>query len=116
MLRRILPALTVAFCLTSAIYAQTKLLRFPDIYGDKVVFTYGGDLWTASTSGGNAFRLTAHPGVETYAKYSPDGKWIAFTGQYDGDEQVYVIPAERWGTEAIDILPVARAFGAAMGI
>jgi tricorn protease len=94
MLRRILSALAVAFCLTSAVYAQTKLLRFPDIFGDKVVFTYGGDLWTASTGGGNAVRLTAHPGVETYAKYSPDGKWIAFTGQYDGDEQVYVIPSE----------------------
>jgi tricorn protease len=73
--------------------AQTKLLRFPDIHGDKVVFTYAGDLWTASTSGGMATRLTAHPGLELFAKFSPDGKWIAFTGQYDGDEQVYVIPA-----------------------
>jgi tricorn protease len=72
--------------------AQTKLLRFPDIHGDKVVFTYAGDLWTASTSGGSAIRLTSHPGVELFAKFSPDGKWIAFTGQYDGDEQVYVIP------------------------
>ena len=57
------------------------------------VFTYAGDLWTASTSGGMATRLTAHPGLELFAKFSPDGKWIAFTGQYDGDEQVYVIPA-----------------------
>jgi tricorn protease len=73
--------------------AQTKLLRFPDIHGDEVVFTYAGDLWTASTSGGLAARLTAHPGVELFAKFSPDGKWIAFTGQYDGDEQVYLIPA-----------------------
>src|SRR5262245_37783460 len=78
-------------------FAQTKLLRFPDIHGDKVVFTYGGDLWIAPTSGGQtsptiATRLTAHPGVELFAKFSPDGKWIAFTGQYDGDEQVYVIP------------------------
>jgi tricorn protease len=73
--------------------AQTKLLRFPDIHGDQVVFTYGGDLWTAPVTGGNAVRLTAHPGVEVFAKFSPDGKWIAFTGQYDGDEQVYVIPA-----------------------
>src|SRR5271170_2017406 len=72
--------------------AQTKLLRFPDIHGDKVVFTYAGDLWLASTSGGLATRLTAHPGIELFAKFSPDGKWIAFTGQYDGDEQVYVIP------------------------
>jgi tricorn protease len=74
-------------------FAETKLLRFPDIHGDKVVFSYAGDLWTASTSGGTATRLTASPGVELFAKFSPDGKWIAFTGQYDGDEQVYVIPA-----------------------
>jgi tricorn protease len=73
--------------------AQTKLLRFPDISGDKVAFTYGGDLWTTGTAGGTATRLTAHPGLELFAKFSPDGKWIAFTGQYDGDEQVYVIPA-----------------------
>ena len=73
--------------------AQTKLLRFPDIHGDKVVFTHGGDLWSAATSGGAATRLTAHPGLEVFAKFSPDGKWIAFTGQYDGDEQVYVMPA-----------------------
>jgi tricorn protease len=73
--------------------AQTKLLRFPDVHGDKVLFSYAGDLWTASTSGGMATRLTAHPGIEVFAKFSPDGKWIAFTGQYDGDEQVYVIPA-----------------------
>jgi tricorn protease len=74
-------------------FSQTKLLRFPDIYGDKVAFTYGGDLWTAPSTGGVATRLTAHPGMELFAKFSPDGKWIAFTGQYDGDEQVYVIPA-----------------------
>jgi tricorn protease len=76
-----------------AAHGQTKLLRFPDIHGDKVVFTYAGDLWTAPSSGGTATRLTAHPGLELFAKFSPDGKWIAFTGQYDGDEQVYVIPA-----------------------
>lgn len=73
--------------------AQTKLLRFPDIHGDRVVFTYAGDLWTAPSKGGTAVRLTAHPGVETFGKFSPDGRWIAFTGQYEGDEQVYVIPS-----------------------
>jgi tricorn protease len=52
------------------------------------------DLWMVNASGGTATRLTAHPGVEVFAKFSPDGKWIAFTGQYDGDEQVYVMPAE----------------------
>jgi tricorn protease len=76
------------------LFAQTKLLRFPDIYEDTVVFCYGGDLWKAPAKGGIAVRLTAHSGQELFPKFSPDGKWIAFTGQYDGDEQVYVIPAE----------------------
>ena len=73
--------------------AQTKLLRFPDIHDNRIAFTYGGDLWAVPVTGGTATRLTAHPGVEVFAKFSPDGKWIAFTGQYDGDEQVYVMPS-----------------------
>ncbi len=73
--------------------AQTKLLRFPDIHGDKVAFCYGGDIWTAPSVGGTATRITAHPGLELFPKFSPDGNWIAFTGQYDGDEQVYVVPS-----------------------
>jgi tricorn protease len=80
----------IVFFAVSA-FAQTKLLRFPDVYGDRVVFSYASDLWTAPSSGGTATRLTAHPGMEVFGKFSPDGKWIAFTGQYDGDEQVYVI-------------------------
>jgi tricorn protease len=102
-------------CLAVSASAQTKLLRFPDIHGDRIAFSHGGDIWTVSINGGQATRLTSHPGVEVFAKFSPDGKYIAFTGQYDGDEQVYVIPssggapkqltwypsgaprAERWG-------------------
>ncbi|HTQ58128.1 MAG TPA: S41 family peptidase [Bryobacteraceae bacterium] len=80
--------------MAAALPAQTRLLRFPDIHGDRIVFTYGADLWWVNAAGGTATRLTAHPGVEVFAKYSPDGKWIAFTGQYDGDEQVYVMPAD----------------------
>jgi tricorn protease len=81
------------FGLASPAAAQTKLLRFPAIHGDKVAFTYAGDIWIAPATGGTATRLTAHPGMEVFARFSPDGKWIAFTGQYDGDEQVYVVPA-----------------------
>lgn len=88
----------VALGLTSFVQAQeggeARLLRFPDIHGDRVVFSYGGDLWTAAGGGGQARRLTAHPGLEVFAKFSPDGSQIAFTGQYGGDEQVYVMPAE----------------------
>ncbi len=86
-------AALLALAMAAPAAAQTKLLRFPDIRGDRVVFTYAGDLWFAPSTGGTAVRLTASPGLELFAKYSPDGQWIAFTGQYDGDEQVYVIPA-----------------------
>ncbi len=72
---------------------EGRLMRFPDIYKDKVVFMYGADLWLASTDGGVARRITSHPGRELFPKFSPDGKWIAFTGQYDGNFNVYVIPS-----------------------
>jgi len=73
---------------------EGRLMRFPDVYKDKVAFVYGGDLWLASTSGGVARRITSHPGRELFPKFSPDGKWIAFTGQYDGNFNVYVIPSD----------------------
>jgi len=92
---RRLPLLVLALVLPAlASAAPTKLLRFPDVYGDQVAFCYAGDIWKASSKGGPATRLTAHPGVEVFPRFSPDGKWIAFTGQYDGDEQVYVIPSD----------------------
>jgi tricorn protease len=82
----------VALLVPQVASAQTKLLRFPDIHGDQVAFVYAGDIWLAPASGGMATRLTTHPGLEVFPKFSPDGQWIAFTGQYDGDEQVYVVP------------------------
>src|SRR5206468_12935854 len=72
----------------------TKLLRYADISRDRIVFVYGGDLWIARREGGAASRLTSHVGDELYPKFSPDGKWIAFTGEYDGNRDVYLIPAE----------------------
>ena len=85
--------------------AQTRLLRFPDLHGDRVVFCHGGDLWVAPVSGGAATRLTAHQGLEVFPRFSPDGKWIAFTGQYDGDEQVYVLPAEGGSPRQLTFYP-----------
>ena len=87
-------ALAMAGCLSpTAGEAATGLLRFPDVWQDRVVFTYAGDLWTVGTAGGTAVRLTSHPGMELFAKFSPDGRQLAFTGQYGGDEQVYVMPS-----------------------
>jgi tricorn protease len=73
---------------------EARLLRFPTIHGQHLVFCYGGDLYTVSSKGGIARRLTSHPGYEMFPHFSPDGKWIAFTGQYDGNTEIYVIPAE----------------------
>jgi tricorn protease len=83
--------------LACGLVAQDRTPRFvnaPDVNGDRVVFTWEDDLWLGSLKGGPARRLSTHPGVETAARFSPDGKWIAFTGQYDGGNQVYVMPAE----------------------
>ena len=73
--------------------AQTKLLRFPTFTVTASRLLMAVTSGPQPANGGTAIRLTAHPGIEVFAKFSPDGKWIAFTGQYDGDEQVYVIPS-----------------------
>ena len=97
-------------------FAGTKLLRFPDVCGDRVVFTYAGDLWTASTQGGTATRLTAGPGLEQSARFSPDCSRIAFTGEYGGDDQVYVDRGGRRRAEAADVLSGAGSAAAALGL
>lgn len=72
---------------------NARLLRFPATNSSEVVFSYAGDLWTVPIQGGEARRLTSHIGYEMLAHYSPDGKTIAFTGEYDGNREVYSIPA-----------------------
>ncbi len=77
------------------LYAEeARLLRFPSVGGNKIAFTYAGDLYTVPVDGGKAQKLTSHVGFETFSRFSPDGKTIAFTGQYDGNTEVYLIPAE----------------------
>lgn len=95
--------------------AEGRLMRFPDIHGDRIVFSYGGDLWLAPTVGGVARRITTHPGLELFPKFSPDGKTIAFTGQYDGNFNVYTIPAEGGEPKQLTFLPVAVHEGERMG-
>jgi tricorn protease len=73
---------------------EARLLRFPAIHDNQIVFTYAGDLYTVPASGGTARRLTSDVGMEMFARFSPDGKQLAFTGQYDGNTEVYVMPAQ----------------------
>jgi len=69
-------------------------LRYPHIHNEDVVFTSEGDLWLASKKGDRAYRLTTAEGEERFARFSPDGKWIAFSGEYGGNEDVYVISSQ----------------------
>jgi tricorn protease len=85
----------LTFLLSSALQASddARLMRFPDINKDLIAFVYAGDIWTVSSGGGEARRLTSHDGLEIFPKISPDGKWIAFSGEYTGSRQIYVIPS-----------------------
>ena len=80
----------------STLFAQqeARLLRFPATHGDQIVFTYAGDLYAVSATGGVARKLTNDVGFEMFARFSPDGKQLAFTAQYDGNTEVYVMPSE----------------------
>jgi tricorn protease len=73
---------------------ETRLLRFPAVYDNQIIFTYAGDLYIVSAEGGIARKLTNHNGYEMFARFSPDGKTIAFTGQYDGNTEVYTMNSQ----------------------
>lgn len=79
---------------TATAQTDTRLLRYPDIHRDQVVFSHAGDLYVARTVTGEARKLTSHDGQEVFGKFSPDGRRIAFSAEYDGTRQVYVIPTE----------------------
>ncbi len=85
-----------ALALTNLSFGQqeARVLRFPAVSHDQIVFTYAGDLYTVPLAGGVARKLTSHyEGYEAFARFSPDGASIAFTGEYDGNREVYLIPA-----------------------
>jgi tricorn protease len=104
MTRRIAPSLFRLSLLLSILCAhvaiaapadEARLLRFPAIHGDKLVFGYAGDLYTVPAKGGVARRLTSdEQSYEMFPRFSPDGKNLAFTAQYDGNTEVYVMPAD----------------------
>jgi tricorn protease len=80
-------------CAASWADSPTKLLRFPDVHKGWITFVYAGDVYLVGADGGTAQRLTSHPGNELYPKFSPDGTQIAFSAEYNGTRQVFVIPS-----------------------
>src|SRR5512134_2069485 len=73
---------------------DTRLLAQPATSATHVAFVYAGDLWVAKHDGTDVRRLTTHDGLESYAAFSPDGRRIAFSAQYEGNVDVYVVPVE----------------------
>ncbi len=91
-----LMALTIlGLTLTVSAIAQdeARLMRYPDINKNLIAFVYAGDIWSVDAKGGEARRLTSHSGLELFPKISPDGKWIAFSGEYSGSRQIFVMPS-----------------------
>lgn len=86
--------IVLLFISTALAATPDRLLRFPDIYKGQIIFVYAGDIYEVSSNGGVARRLTSSPGLELFPKFSPDGRQIAFTAQYDGNFNVYVMPSE----------------------
>ncbi len=86
--------LLMLFAMSATAIKDARMMRFPDINENQIVFVYAGDIWTVDARGGDARQLTSHKGLELFPKLSPDGKWIAFSAEYSGNRQVYVMPAE----------------------
>lgn len=73
---------------------NTRMLRMPAVSADHIAFVYAHDLWLANRDGSAARRLTSHPGIETNPRFSPDGRTLAFSAQYDGNIDVFIVPVE----------------------
>jgi len=84
----------VLLAAAAAVEAQVdaRMLRFPDVSHDRIAFVYAGDIWVAPKEGGTAVRLSTPEGEESFPRFSPDGGRIAFTANYDGNEDIYVVP------------------------
>lgn len=87
-------ATLVLTVLPASTAAQTRLLREPSISERHIAFSYANNIWVTGRDGGDARRLTSFQGQETNPKISPDGRWVAFSAQYGGNTDVYVVPIE----------------------
>src|SRR5262245_38398699 len=90
----LLAALAALLLGSRSVAAEIKLPRHPDYHEGKIVFSYLGDLWVVNEDGSSPHRLTVHPARDVYPRFSPDGKWVAFSSNRYGNYDVFVIPAE----------------------
>jgi tricorn protease len=92
-----LVSLTVFILLTGTTLLQSqvnaRMLRYPDVSSTQICFVYAGDIWVVTKEGGTAYRLSSPRGEESFPRFSPDGSKIAFSGNYDGNTDIYLIPS-----------------------
>ena len=84
---------TALLTLPATLQAQTRFLRQPSVSATEIAFVHANDIWVVGRDGGDARRLTSAEGAETEPAFSPDGRWIAFTGEYGGNQDVYLVEA-----------------------
>ena len=87
--------LLLAVIFGTNLFAQVnaRMLQYPDVSSTSITFTYGDDIWIVAKEGGTAYKLTSAKGSELFSRFSPDGKQIAFSGNYNGNVDVYVMPS-----------------------
>jgi len=83
----------ILVAVTAPVHSQidARMLRQPSVSATQIAFVYGGDIWLMPKSGGVAQRLTSARGEESFPRFSPDGSLLAFTGNYDGNEDIYIV-------------------------
>jgi tricorn protease len=95
MKKMLLPALMVLLAASSLAFGrEARLVRYPHYHNGRIVFSYLGDVWTADENGQNVQRLTVNRARDVYARFSPDGKWIAFSSDRNGNLDVFIIASE----------------------
>src|SRR6266851_9566016 len=95
-MRKVYPLVTLLliFLFSSLAFGrEAKLVRYPSYSNGRIAFTYLGDIWTADENGGNIQRLTVNKARDAYPRFSPDGKWIAFSSDRNGNLDVFIIPS-----------------------
>lgn len=95
MKKTLLSAIAILIFMSSFVFArEARLVRYPHYHNGRVVFSYLGDVWTADENGQNVQRLTVNRARDAYARFSPDGKWIAFSSDRNGNQDIFLIPAD----------------------
>src|SRR3984957_12940157 len=103
----LLPAILLVMVPLAA--ARAALPRFPQPFGDRIVFVASGSVWSVPKSGGTATRLTSAPGQDMFPRVSPDGKWIAYTEASKAGTDIWVIPAAGGAARRLTFTPATEA-------